>query len=111
MPSSFADRKCTACLGGGHPLLPAEISGYHDMLGGNWQVVNGHHLEKAFPLKNFREALNFTVAVGELSEQQGHHPDIHLSWGCVRIEVCLLSFKKDTGKTIRVLHWEGSGWS
>jgi 4a-hydroxytetrahydrobiopterin dehydratase len=25
--------------------------------------------------------------VGELADEQDHHPDVHLSWGRVRIEV------------------------
>jgi 4a-hydroxytetrahydrobiopterin dehydratase len=56
-------------------------------LGHDWTIVDEHHLEKEFRFKDFREALDFTIAVGELAEQQGHHPDIHLAWGKVRIEI------------------------
>ena len=40
-----------------------------------------------FRLKNFREALDFVNKVGELAEEQGHHPDIHLGWGRVEVTV------------------------
>ena len=33
------------------------------------------------------EALGFVNRVGEIAEQQSHHPDIHLAWGKVRVEV------------------------
>ena len=56
-------------------------------LGNNWAVINEHHLEKEFTFKNFREALAFTNKVGELAEAQGHHPDIGLSWGRVKITI------------------------
>ena len=56
-------------------------------LGGGWQVVAGHHLEKEYRFKDFREALAFTNRVGELAESQGHHPDIHLAWGKVKLTV------------------------
>jgi 4a-hydroxytetrahydrobiopterin dehydratase len=44
-------------------------------------------LEKDYRFKNFREALEFTKRVGEMAETQGHHPDIYLAWGKVRITV------------------------
>jgi 4a-hydroxytetrahydrobiopterin dehydratase len=56
-------------------------------LGNDWTVIAGHHLEKEFRFRDFREALAFTNRVGELAEQQGHHPDIHLAWGKVRVEI------------------------
>jgi len=56
-------------------------------LGNDWRVVKSHHLEKEYRFKNFRDALAFTVRVGELAEEQGHHPDIHLAWGKVRLTI------------------------
>jgi 4a-hydroxytetrahydrobiopterin dehydratase len=44
-------------------------------------------LEKEFPFKDFREALAFTNEIGELAESQGHHPDIHLAWGKVKVTI------------------------
>jgi 4a-hydroxytetrahydrobiopterin dehydratase len=49
--------------------------------------VNEHHLERTFTFPNFRTALAFTNRVGELAEQQGHHPDIHLAWGKVTVTI------------------------
>ena len=52
-----------------------------------WRVVDEHYLECTFKFKNFREALAFTNRIGELAEEQGHHPDIYLSWGRVGIKI------------------------
>lgn len=65
-----------------------ELKQLQEKLGNNWEVINEHHLEKTFTFKNFREALDFTNKVGELAEQQGHHPDIGLTWGKVKIDIC-----------------------
>jgi len=46
-----------------------------------------HHLWKEFPFPDFKEALAFTNRVGAIAEQEGHHPDIHLAWGKVRVEI------------------------
>lgn len=56
-------------------------------LGRAWRVVKGHHLEKEFKFKDFKQALAFTNRVGALAEEQGHHPDIHLAWGKVRVTI------------------------
>jgi 4a-hydroxytetrahydrobiopterin dehydratase len=49
--------------------------------------VNEHHLEKEFRFPDFEQALSFTNAVGAIAEREGHHPDIHLAWGKVGIEI------------------------
>jgi 4a-hydroxytetrahydrobiopterin dehydratase len=50
-------------------------------------VVNEHHLEKEYAFKNFREALTFTNAVGEIAEREDHHPDVFLAWGKVKLTI------------------------
>jgi 4a-hydroxytetrahydrobiopterin dehydratase len=54
-------------------------------LGEGWKVVDEHHLAKDYSFKDFKEALDFTNRVGALAEEEGHHPDIHLAWGKVKI--------------------------
>ncbi len=56
-------------------------------LGSGWQVVREHHLEKEFSFPDFRSALDFTVRLGEVAEVEGHHPDIHLAWGRVKLQI------------------------
>ena len=56
-------------------------------MGNDWRAVQEHHLEKEFRFKNFREALDFTNRVGDLAEEQGHHPDIYLARGKVRLTI------------------------
>lgn len=83
--SKFTTRQCTPCRGGIHPLRPQEIEAYQELLGGAWRVIENSRLEKEFLFDDFAQALDFVVAVGELAEQQGHHPDLHLSWGRVKV--------------------------
>lgn len=81
----LAKKKCIPCQGGKPPLKGAEISKLHKQLGNGWQVINEHHLEKEFTFPDFRQALEYTNRVGELAENEGHHPDIYLAWGKVKI--------------------------
>ncbi len=85
--SDLASQECVPCRGGVPPLQGDELVTYQQRLGGGWQVVTEHHLEKEFRFDDFRKALDFTVRVGEMAEAQGHHPDIFLAWGIVKLTI------------------------
>jgi len=87
MSSDLARKACVPCRGGVPPLAGRELADLQAALGGGWRTVDEHHLEKEFGFEDFRSALDFTNRVGELAEEQGHHPDIYLSWGRVRIQI------------------------
>jgi 4a-hydroxytetrahydrobiopterin dehydratase len=56
-------------------------------LSDDWKVVKNHHLQRAYGFDNFRQALEFTKAIGEIAESEDHHPDITLSWGKVEVTI------------------------
>ena len=85
--SSLAKKKCTPCKGGDSPLTEKQWKPLLEELNSGWQVVKGHHLQKLYHFPNFRKALDFTVAIGNLAEEENHHPDIHLSFGKVKVEI------------------------
>jgi 4a-hydroxytetrahydrobiopterin dehydratase len=85
--SELAAQQCIPCRGGVPPLSADEIAPLQAQLGEGWNVVDGHHLSKEFTFKNFRQALEFVNCVGEMAEEQAHHPDIVLAWGRVRIDI------------------------
>ncbi len=87
MASELAARKCVPCKGDTPPLTGGQLDALSEQLGGDWRAVDGHHLEKLYRFENFREALAFANRVGEIAEEQSHHPDIHLAWGRVRLEI------------------------
>jgi 4a-hydroxytetrahydrobiopterin dehydratase len=85
--ASLANEKCVPCRGGVPPLKGAELRTLVDELGGDWRVAGNHHLEKDFTFPDFAEALAFTNKVGAIAEEEGHHPDIYLAWGHVRVTI------------------------
>lgn len=86
-PSSLAAEKCVPCRGGVPPLQGEDLRALERELGGGWRTVGDHHLEKEFSFRDFAEALAFTNRVGAVAEEEGHHPDMHLAWGKVRVEI------------------------
>jgi 4a-hydroxytetrahydrobiopterin dehydratase len=83
----LASKECIPCKGGIPPLKGEKLEALIAELGNDWAVVDEHHLEKTYTFKDFKEALAFTNRVGELAESVGHHPDIELAWGRVKILV------------------------
>ena len=84
--SQLASKKCVPCRGGVPALKGDEIQPLLAQVPG-WHVVNEHHLNRNFSFPDFKSALAFVNRVGETAEQEGHHPDIHLSWGKVSIQI------------------------
>ena len=85
--NSLAEKKCPPCDGSTTALKGKPLDDFAKELGGGWQVVNSHHLEKEYKFKDFLQALAFTNQVGQLAESQGHHPDIYLAWGKVKLTI------------------------
>ena len=86
--SDLAKQKCVPCAGGVPPLQKVEIDKLLARLGPNgWRAVEGHHLEKEYTFRDFASALAFVDRVGAVAEAEGHHPDLYLTWGKVRIMI------------------------
>ena len=85
--SVLAQETCIPCRSGVPPLKGEELDALQEKLGNGWQIINEHHLEKEYIFADFRQALDFTVKVGEVAENQGHHPDIYLAWGIVKLTI------------------------
>jgi 4a-hydroxytetrahydrobiopterin dehydratase len=72
---------------GGVPALKGEaLESLKAQLTG-WQVVDEHHLLKAYSFPDFRSALDFVNKAGAVAEEEGHHPDLLLSWGKVEAKI------------------------
>ena len=87
MTNELSKKQCIPCKGGVPPLKGENLENIHKQLNGNWMIVDEHHLEKEYIFSNFRQALAFTNQIGEFAEAEGHHPDIYLSWGKVKLMV------------------------
>jgi 4a-hydroxytetrahydrobiopterin dehydratase len=93
--SDLSQRECVPCRGGVPPLRDAEIQPLLAQLGAGWHVVERTDGKRG-PIKalsctyrfgNFAGALQASVRIGEMAEQQQHHPDLHVSWGRLRVEI------------------------
>ncbi len=85
--TDLAQQTCEACRAGAPQLTESELQKLPALLPG-WELVtlNGEQqLRRVFSFKNFREALAFANAVGELAEANNHHPALLVEWGKVTV--------------------------
>ena len=90
--SDLAAKHCVPCRGGVPPLKGAELQKLAAQVS-DWKVVDQHHINKTFQFPDFKTALDFVNRVGAVAEEEGHHPDVCLSWG--RVDVKTYTHKID----------------
>lgn len=84
--SDLANRQCVPCTTETPTLAGDELAALAGQVPG-WEVVEGHHLRRRYSFRNFRDALHFVNRVGEVAEEQGHHPDLTFGWGYAEVSV------------------------
>jgi len=86
--TDLINKKCVPCVGGVLPFDISEIHKYQKKVDG-WDIREDkkktYFLEKKFIFKNFINSQNFINKVGEISEEENHHPDISFGWGYATI--------------------------
>jgi 4a-hydroxytetrahydrobiopterin dehydratase len=87
---SLAEKNCVPCRGGVPPMKGNELQRMLKLVPG-WKAIDEHHITCAFTFPDFKQALEFVNRVGTVAEQQGHHPDILLTWG--KAEITLWTHK------------------
>lgn len=79
------EKKCVACEGSASKLAQDEIDGMLEQTPG-WELV-GDSIHKTYRFQNFVQAMEFANRVTSTAEEENHHPDLHVSWGKVRVEL------------------------
>ena len=84
--ANLADKHCVPCRGGIPPLKGKQLDRFAAEVP-QWKIIDEHHLTKTFRFPDFKDALAFVNRIGEVAEQEGHHPDLCLSWGKTDVKI------------------------
>lgn len=84
--SNLSEKTCVPCRGGVPPLTAEEIEPLFEELQ-DWEVINDKRLLKVYKFNDFKSALDLANKIGEIAEQEGHHPDLLVRWGELKIEL------------------------
>ena len=81
------EKHCMPCEGGLPPFTKAQITKYTHQLQKGWQVIDNKKLRKEFKFKNFVQTMGFVNQVALIAQAQDHHPDMHVSYSKVTVEL------------------------
>lgn len=87
--TDLTTKECVPCKGGVPTLTDNEILKLAPQVP-EWRVteVDGiRRLQREFRFADFVSAMSFAVKVGDLAEKEQHHPDLHVAWGKVGVEI------------------------
>ena len=85
--TDLAKRHCGPCNAETPPIEGKELQRYREHLNPRWRVVEDHHLTARFDFDDFAQALAFANRVGEVADEEGHHPELCLSWGWLKAQI------------------------
>jgi len=80
---TLTQMRCVACRKDAPTVTDAEIAEFQPQVS-EWEIVEldgVKRLRRAFSFDDFSQALEFTNKVGELAEEEGHHPALMTEWG------------------------------
>lgn len=81
------NKTCVACRGDLPGLSAAEARALLQQVPGWALDASGKWLLRSYTFANFKQALAFVQKVGDVAEQENHHPDITFGWGYVNIRI------------------------
>jgi len=93
--SALSEKVCIPCRGDVPPLTREQLAPLLAQIDAEWSVRDGRDdkgreytsLSRTYRLRDFKEAMAYAVRVGEMAEEQRHHPDLLVAWGKVCVEV------------------------
>lgn len=83
----LSEKSCVPCEGDVPALEGPELEAYLDRVDEGWEAVDEHHITREFGFDDFVGALDFANRVGRVAEEEGHHPDLCISWGRAEVTV------------------------
>ena len=93
--TELAARACVPCRGGVPPLDDAQTAPLLAQLAPGWRIVDRSDSKRGsvktlacvYRFANFAHAMAAAQRIGEMAEEQQHHPDLQVSWGRLVVEI------------------------
>jgi 4a-hydroxytetrahydrobiopterin dehydratase len=85
---SLAEQRCEVCRPGMPHLDDDEAAALGAEVDEAWQIVGGHEkLRRRVKTGDFGESMAIAVRIGFIAEAEGHHPDLHVHWGRLVVDL------------------------
>ena len=74
-------KKCEPCTGNTEKFTKVKIEKFLKQIN-TWSINDKQEMIfKKFKFKNFKSTIEFVNRIANISEEEGHHPDISFGWG------------------------------
>lgn len=83
----LAQEDCVPSVTGKQKLTDDEARELLRHLDSQWSLEDQTCVQRVFNFPDFSTALAFVVQAGAVCEDQNHHADFQLSWGCVVVKI------------------------
>jgi 4a-hydroxytetrahydrobiopterin dehydratase len=83
----LSTKKCKPCEGGVPPMNQKEVAELKKQVSDEWNVVEMKKITREFSFVNYRHTMEFVNKLADLAEEEGHHPDLHVFYGRVVVEL------------------------
>jgi len=86
--NDLVKKKCVPCEGGIPPLSDDKEEKYLKDID-RWNLIKEgiHRIEKEFLFDDFKDSMKFVNRVAKIAEKEGHHPNIHIYYDKVHLEI------------------------
>ncbi len=81
------EKKCVPCEGGIPKLTREQVDTYYKELNKDWEIIRDSKIKRIFHFVNFVQTMDFVNRLAEIAEEEGHHPDLHISYGKCVVEL------------------------
>ena len=83
----LSEQPCVPCEGGVPPYTAEDIEARKHQIQPAWEIIEGKKFRREFHCKDFQGAMALVNAIADVAERKGHHPDIHIFYSTVVIEL------------------------
>ncbi len=87
MDIQLTEKVCVPCKGGIPPLGSEEAAKFASQTPGWTLIDDGIKIVRDFKFGDFKASMAFVQQIGDLAEEEGHHPDIEFGWGYCRVTI------------------------
>ena len=89
----LTEQKCVPCEGGVDPISRPDAEALLSRLTG-WALANDAlSISKSYTFADFKATMAFVNKIAAIAEEEGHHPDLAVSYGKVKVDLSTHAIK------------------
>jgi 4a-hydroxytetrahydrobiopterin dehydratase len=93
METPLTEQKCVPCEGGTAPIVSADARALLERLHGWTLASDALSISKSYTFPDFKATIGFVNKVAAIAEEEGHHPDLAVSYGSVKVDLSTHAIK------------------